>query len=281
MTQKIGIIGAGQMGAGIAQVFVQSGFHVVLQDVNELGLQKAVLGMHKSLEKLAAKGKISPSDVDAIMNLLKTTTQLSEFADVDVVIEAVTEDLKVKSQVFKSLDPILKTGAIMASNTSSIAIAKLADATKRPGQVIGMHFMNPVPLMPCVEVIVAESTNDATFNTIKELIAKLGKTMVVSKDRAGFIVNRILMPMINEAAYAVQEKLASVQDIDTAMKLSCNFPMGPLTLADFIGLDTVVSILNVMQEGLVDPKFKPCPLLVEYVGKGWLGRKSGKGFYQY
>lgn len=281
MTLKIGVIGAGQMGSGIAQVFVQSGFHVVLQDVNELGLQKAVLGMHKSLEKFAAKGKISPSDVDAIMTLLKTTTQLSEMADVDVVIEAVTEDLKVKSQVFKSLDAILKTGAILASNTSSIAIAKLADATKRPGQVIGMHFMNPVPLMPCVEVIVAEGTNDATFTTIKDLIAKLGKTMVVSKDRAGFIVNRILMPMINEAAYAVQENLASVQDIDTAMKLSCNFPMGPLTLADFIGLDTVVNILNVMQEGLVDPKFKPCPLLVEYVGKGWLGRKSGRGFYQY
>ena len=281
MTLKIGVIGAGQMGSGIAQVFVQSGFHVVLQDVNELGLQKAVLGMHKSLEKFAAKGKISPSDVDAIMTLLKTTTQLSELADVDVVIEAVTEDLKVKSQVFKSLDPILKTGAIIASNTSSIAIGKLADATKRPGQVIGMHFMNPVPLMPCVEVIVAEGTNDATFNTIKDLIAKLGKTMVVSKDRAGFIVNRILMPMINEAAYAVQEKLASVQDIDTAMKLSCNFPMGPLTLADFIGLDTVVNILNVMQEGLVDPKFKPCPLLTDYVAKGWLGRKSGRGFYQY
>lgn len=281
MTLKIGVIGAGQMGSGIAQVFVQSGFHVVLQDVNELGLQKAVLGMHKSLEKFAAKGKISPSDVDAIMTLLKTTTQLSELADVDVVIEAVTEDLKVKSQVFKSLDPILKTGAIIASNTSSIAIGKLADATKRPGQVIGMHFMNPVPLMPCVEVIVAEGTNDATFNTVKDLIAKLGKTMVVSKDRAGFIVNRILMPMINEAAYAVQEKLASVQDIDTAMKLSCNFPMGPLTLADFIGLDTVVNILNVMQEGLVDPKFKPCPLLTDYVAKGWLGRKSGRGFYQY
>lgn len=281
MTLKIGVIGAGQMGSGIAQVFAQSGFHVVLQDVNELGLQKAVLGMHKSLEKLAAKGKISPSDVDAIMTLLKTTTQLSEMADVDVVIEAVTEDLKVKSQVFKSLDAILKTGAILASNTSSIAIAKLADATKRPGQVIGMHFMNPVPLMPCVEVIVAEGTNDATFTTIKDLITKLGKTMVVSKDRAGFIVNRILMPMINEAAYAVQENLASVQDIDTAMKLSCNFPMGPLTLADFIGLDTVVNILNVMQDGLTDPKFKPCPLLVDYVAKGWLGRKSGRGFYQY
>lgn len=281
MTQKIGIIGAGQMGSGIAQVFAQAGFHVVLQDMNELGLQKASLGMRKSLEKFAAKGKISPADVESIVGRLKITMNLADLADADVVIEAVTEDLKVKSQVFKSLDAILKTGAILASNTSSIAIAKLADVTKRPGQVIGMHFMNPVPLMPCVEVIVADSTNDATFNTIKDLIAKLGKTMVVSKDRAGFIVNRILMPMINEAAYAVQEKLASVQDIDTAMKLSCNFPMGPLTLADFIGLDTVVNILNVMQDGLADPKFKPCPLLVEYVEKGWMGRKSGKGFYQY
>jgi 3-hydroxybutyryl-CoA dehydrogenase len=269
------------MGSGIAQVFAQAGFHVVLQDVNELGLQKASLGMRKSLEKFAAKGKISPADVDSIVGRLKITMNLGDLSDVDVVIEAVTEDLKVKSQVFKSLDQILKTSAILASNTSSIAIGKLADATKRPGQVIGMHFMNPVPLMPCVEVIVADGTNDATFNTIKDLIAKLGKTMVVSKDRAGFIVNRILMPMINEAAYAVQEKLASVQDIDTAMKLSCNFPMGPLTLADFIGLDTVVSILNVMQDGLSDPKFKPCPMLVEYVSKGWLGRKSGRGFYQY
>ncbi len=281
MTQKIGIIGAGQMGAGIAQVFAQSGFHVVLQDVNEVGLHKAIGGIKSSLEKFAAKGKISTGDVSSIMDLIQITPSLEDLKDVDVVIEAVTEDLKVKSQVFKSLDQILKTTAILASNTSSIAIAKLAEMTKRPGQVIGMHFMNPVPLMPCVEVIVADGTNDATFNTIKDLIAKLGKTMVVSKDRAGFIVNRILMPMINEAAYAVQEKLASVQDVDTAMKLSCNFPMGPLTLADFIGLDTVVNILNVMQEGLVDPKFKPCPLLTEYVQNGWLGRKSGKGFYQY
>lgn len=281
MSCKIGVIGAGQMGAGIAQVFAQAGFHVVLQDVNELGLQKAVLGIHKSLEKFAAKGKIAPGDVESIMGRLKTTTQLTEFADVDVAIEAVTEDLKVKSQVFKTLDQTMKTSGIIASNTSSIAIGKLADATRRPGQVIGMHFMNPVPLMPCVEVVMADGTQDATFNAVKDLVGRLGKTMVVSKDRAGFIVNRILMPMINEAAYAVQENLASVQDIDTAMKLSCNFPMGPLTLADFIGLDTVVSILNVLQDGLTDPKFKPCPLLTEYVGKGWLGRKSGRGFYQY
>lgn len=278
---KIGVIGAGQMGSGIAQVFAQAGFAVVLQDVNELGLQKATLGIHKSLEKLAAKGKISPNDVDSIMGRVKTTPQLTEFADVDVAIEAITEDLKIKSQLFKTLDQTMKTSGIIASNTSSIAISKLAEATRRPGQVIGMHFMNPVPLMPCVEVIVAEGTTDATFNTVKDLVAKLGKTMVVSKDRAGFIVNRILMPMINEAAYAVQENLASVQDVDTAMKLGCNFPMGPLTLADFIGLDTVVSILNVLQDGLIDPKFKPCPLLVDYVAKGWLGRKSGKGFYQY
>ncbi len=269
------------MGSGIAQVFAQSGFQVLLQDVNEMGLHKAIHGIRHSLEKFAAKGRITAADVESIMGRLKTTSQLSDFADVDLAIEAVTEDFKVKSQVFKTLDQTMKTSALLASNTSSIAIGKLAELTKRPGQVIGMHFMNPVPLMPCVEVIVAAGTNDATFNAIKGLIEKLGKTLVVSKDRAGFIVNRILMPMINEAASAVQEKLASVQDIDTAMKLSCNFPMGPLTLADFIGLDTVVSILNVMQEGLVDPKFKPCPLLVEYVQKGWLGRKSGKGFYQY
>ncbi|PIR21157.1 MAG: 3-hydroxybutyryl-CoA dehydrogenase [Deltaproteobacteria bacterium CG11_big_fil_rev_8_21_14_0_20_47_16] len=281
MPKVIGVVGAGQMGAGIAQVFAQSGFDVLLLDTNEVGLQKAVQSIRTSLEKFAAKGKIPIDAVADIMAHLRTTAQMSDFAAADVVIEAVTEDLKVKSQLFKSLDQILKADAILASNTSSISIAKLAEATQRPGKVIGMHFMNPVPLMPCVEVIVADATNDTTFETIKGLVTKLGKTMVVSKDRAGFIVNRILMPMINEAAYAVQENLASVQDIDTAMKLSCNFPMGPLTLADFIGLDTVVNILDVMQDGLVDPKFKPCPLLLDYVQKGWLGRKSGKGFYQY
>lgn len=279
--QHIAIIGAGQMGAGIAQVFAQAGFPVMLQDVNTMSLDKALIGIRGSLEKMAAKGKIPTAAVAATMDRIQPTTELNDLAKVDVVIEAITEDFKIKSQLFKSLDQIIKTSAVLASNTSSIAIASLAEQTKRPGQVIGMHFMNPVPLMPCVEVIVAESTTDETFEVIKYLVARLDKTMVVSKDRAGFIVNRILMPMINEAAYAVQENLASVQDIDVAMKLSCNFPMGPLTLADFIGLDTVVSILNVMQTGLANDKFKPCPLLVQYVQDGRLGRKSGRGFYQY
>lgn len=278
--QTIGVTGAGQMGAGIAQVFAQAGFRVVLHDVAQAALDRAVSGIEKSLRKLAEKG-IVKDDPAAVRARLSATTQLDALHECGFAIEAVPEDLQLKSQVFAALSGILKPDTIVATNTSSIAIASLANVTKQPGHVIGMHFMNPVPLMPCVEVIRAEVTTDATFQRVKSLVEQLGKTMVVSKDRAGFIVNRILMPMINEAAHALQEGIATRDDIDTAMRLSCNFPMGPLTLADFIGLDTVVSILEVMHEGLKDARFIPCPLLKEYVARGWTGKKSGRGFYEY
>ncbi|MBI4238180.1 MAG: 3-hydroxybutyryl-CoA dehydrogenase [Deltaproteobacteria bacterium] len=276
----IGVTGAGQMGAGIAQVFAQAGLRVVLHDVAPAALERAVTGIGKSLAKLKEKGKL-PEEPAAILARLTTTTQLGDFAAADFVVEAVPEQVALKMQLFSELDRVLRAGVTIASNTSSIAISALAAATQRPANVIGMHFMNPVPLMPCVEVIRSAATGDAAFTAVQTLVQRVGKTMVVSRDRPGFIVNRILMPMINEAAYALQEALATREDIDTAMKLSCNFPMGPLTLADFIGLDTVVAILNVMHDGLKDPKYVPCPLLNEYVAKGWTGKKAGRGFYPY
>lgn len=279
--KTIAVVGAGQMGSGIAQVFAQAGCVVILQDAAAGQLEKARTGIEGSLKKFVEKGKCTAdAAAHAIVNL-RITTHLEDCRAADVAIEAITEQLAVKQSVFQALDALLAPTAILASNTSSIAIGTLGAATKRPAQVIGMHFMNPVPLMPCVEVIRADATSEATFQAVKTLVARLGKTMVVSKDRPGFIVNRILAPMLNEAAYALQEGLASREDIDTAMKLSCNFPMGPLTLADFVGLDTLVSILEVMHAGIGDPKFRPCPLLKEYVAKGWVGKKSGRGFYTY
>lgn len=276
----MGVVGAGQMGAGIAQVLAQTGYAVHLCDVSAEGLARARLGMERSLEKLHAKGMLSETPTQ-VLERLTTTTRLEDLVAVDFVIEAIPEDATLKTQVFTALDRLLRPEVTIASNTSSIAIATLAAATRRPTQVIGMHFMNPVPLMPCVEVIRAAATSEASFQQVRALVERLGKTMVVSRDRAGFIVNRILMPMINEAAYAVQEQLATVEDIDAAMRLSCNFPMGPLALADFIGLDTVVAILEVMQQGLPDDKYRPCPLLRDYVREGRLGRKAGRGFYVY
>lgn len=276
----IGVTGAGQMGAGIAQVFAQAGVRVVLHDVAPAALERAVGGMTKSLAKLHEKGKL-PEGPAVVQARLTTTTQLGDFAAADFVVEAAPEQVALKTKIFAELDRVLRADVTIASNTSSIAIAVLAAATQRPAQVIGMHFMNPVPLMPCVEVIRAATTGEAAFAAVRELVQRVGKTMVVSRDRPGFIVNRILMPMINEAAYALQEELATREDIDTAMKLSCNFPMGPLTLADFIGLDTVVAILGVMHDGLKDPKYAPCPLLNDYVAKGWTGKKAGRGFYSY
>lgn len=276
----IGVTGAGQMGAGIAQVFAQAGCTVHLHDAIAAGVEKGMKVIHNSLAKLSEKGKLSES-AETIFARLSPTTHVQALVSCDLVIEAVPEDLALKTRVFTALDGVVQKQAVLASNTSSIAIAKLAAATQRPSQVIGMHFMNPVPLMPCVEVIRADTTSAATFTLVQSLVARLGKTMVVSKDRAGFIVNRILMPMINEAAHAVAEHIATVEDIDTAMKLSCNFPMGPLTLADFIGLDTVVSILEVMEQGLGDRKYAPCQLLRDYVAAGKLGRKSKQGFYSY
>lgn len=276
----IGVTGAGQMGAGIAQVFAQAGFTVVLHDVAPQALDRAGQRIEDSLRKFAKKAALR-DDPAVIRGRLTLTTEFDALRPCAAVIEAAPEDVHIKRQIFAALSARLAPQAIMATNTSSIAIAQLAAATTRPGQVIGVHFMNPVPLMPCVEVICADTTSPATFQQVQSLLAQLGKTMVVSKDRAGFIVNRVLMPMINEAAYAVQEGIATREDIDTAMRLSCNFPMGPLTLADFIGLDTVVSILEVMHRGLGEDRFQPCPLLKEYVAKGWMGKKSGQGFYAY
>ncbi|MBI2345769.1 MAG: 3-hydroxybutyryl-CoA dehydrogenase [Deltaproteobacteria bacterium] len=277
----IAVIGAGQMGSGIAQVFAQAGFPVILYDVAQQQLDKAMGGIRSSMEKLVAKGKMTTADALASAARLKTTGRVEDCAAADFLIEAVPEQFALKKTIFETFDHALAPKAIIASNTSSIAIGKLGAVTKRPAQVIGMHFMNPVPLMPCVEVIRSDATNDSTFQATRALIERLGKTMVVAKDRPGFIVNRILAPMLNEAAYALQEGLATREDIDTAMKLSCNFPMGPLTLADFVGLDTLVSILEVMEREIGDPKFRPAPVLKEFVAKGWLGRKSGKGFYTY
>ncbi|MBI4366244.1 MAG: 3-hydroxybutyryl-CoA dehydrogenase [Deltaproteobacteria bacterium] len=279
--KNIAVIGAGQMGSGIAQVFAQAGYRVILQDAAQPQLDKAAANIRASLQKLCAKGKLTEAAAQAAGHALSTTTVIADCAAAECGVEAVTEQLAVKHEVLKALDAVLAPTAIIATNTSSIGIGQLGAVTHRPSQVIGMHFMNPVPLMPCVEVIRATATSEQTFQTIQQLIERLGKAMVVSKDRPGFIVNRILMPMINEAAYALQELLASREDIDAAMKLSCNFPMGPLALADFIGLDTVVGILEVMREGLGDAKFTPCPLLKDYMAQGRLGRKSGKGFYDY
>lgn len=279
--QTVAVIGAGQMGSGIAQVFAQAGFPVILYDVAQQQLDKAMAGICASMEKLVAKGKLTAEAAAAARKGVTRTTKLEACAPAHVVVEAAPEQLALKQSLFEKLDRLCKPEVIFATNTSSISIGTLGAVTKRPSQVIGMHFMNPVPLMPCVEVIRAEATTEATFQTIRGLIDRLGKTMVVSKDRPGFIVNRILAPMLNEAAYALQEGLASREDIDTAMTLACNFPMGPLTLADFVGLDTLVHILEIMETGLHNPKFRPCPLLKEYVAKGWVGRKSGRGFYVY
>jgi 3-hydroxybutyryl-CoA dehydrogenase len=276
----VGITGAGQMGAGIAQVFAQAGCAVIVHDPFASSLDTAQQTVRRSLQKLAEKGRLEGA-ADEIFGRMAWTSRLTDFAAADFVVEAAPENVALKQELFTQLDTITKPHVVLASNTSSIAIGRLAESTQRASQVIGMHFMNPVPLMPCVEVIRGEATHETTFGIVRDLVKRLGKTMVVSQDRAGFIVNRILMPMINEAAYALHEGLATRDDIDTAMKLSCNFPMGPLTLADFIGLDTVVSILEVMNDGLPGKHYAPCPILQDYVAKGWTGRKSGRGFYAY
>lgn len=274
----LGVVGSGQMGAGIAQVGAQSGLQIVLVDLNEANVKKALAGIEKSLNKLAEKGKITnPAE---IFKRISIGTSLKDLANCDVVIEAITEHEPTKFKLFVDLDQIVKPDAILATNTSSISITRIAGKTKRPDQIIGMHFMNPVPLMELVEIIRGLQTSDATYAFTKALTEKMGKKSVLSKDSAGFIVNRILVPMINEAIYALHAGIGSVEDIDTAMKLGTNQPMGPLTLADFVGLDTVLSILGVFHESFGD-KFKPCPLLKQYVDAGWLGRKTGKGFYSY
>ncbi|HOX12866.1 MAG TPA: 3-hydroxybutyryl-CoA dehydrogenase [Spirochaetia bacterium] len=281
MIGTIGVVGAGQMGGGIAQVCAQAGYEVVLFDVVEAQLAKARSGMEKSLRKLAEKGGIDPAAVEPALARVKTVTELEAMAAADLVVEAVNENEALKLEIFRKLDGILRPEAILASNTSSISITKLASATKRPSKVIGMHFFNPVPLMKLVEITRGHETGDETYAAVAELAAKVGKESAVVQDYPGFIVNRILVPMLNEAAYAVYENLATPEDIDKAMKLGTNQPMGPLTLADFIGLDTCLAIMEVLYDGFKDPKYRPCPLLVKMVRAGYLGRKSGRGFFVY
>lgn len=282
MQQRVvAVVGAGQMGSGIAQVAATSGFDVIMQDISQEALSKARSRIEGSVAKLVEKGKLTAAAAEGAKGKLKTTTNLADFAAADIVIEAVSENPALKFDLFKKFDEICKPGAILASNTSSISITEIAAKTRRPGNVIGMHFMNPVPIMQLVEVIRGIATEQATFDAVKAMSETMGKTVVEAKDYPGFVVNRILMPMINEAVYALYEGLASVEGIDAAMKLGTNQPMGPLTLADFIGLDTCLSIMNVLHDGLGDSKYRPCPLLKNYVAAGWLGKKSGRGFYRY
>ena len=277
----IGVVGAGTMGSGIAQVFAQHGHRVTLVDVSQEALDRARRQVEKSLTKLAEKGQIGAGDREATLGRITTTTDLSAVAGAGLVVEAVVEDEAVKRRIFQQLDRTLAPEAILASNTSSISITKLAAATGRPEKVIGMHFMNPVPLMALVEVIRGQATSNETTRTVVDLAAELGKTPVEANDYPGFVSNRVLMPMINEAIFAVYEGVATPHAIDQVMKLGMNHPMGPLTLADFIGLDVCLAILEVLQDGLGDPKYRACPLLKRMVDAGWLGRKTGRGFYTY
>ncbi len=279
--QQIGIIGAGQMGNGIAHVFAQGGFNVLMQDISEAFAAKGVATIDKNLQRGVDKGKMTAAEKAAVLGRIKTTTKLDDLAGCDLVIEAATERWEVKKQIFETLDACCKPGAILASNTSSISITKLAAVTKRPEAFIGMHFMNPVPVMQLIEVIRGLATSEETYTAVMDLSAKLGKTPIACNDFPGFVSNRVLMPMINEAIFALFEGVATVESIDGIMKLGMNHPMGPLALADFIGLDTCLFILNVLHEGLGDPKYRPCPLLIKYVDAGWLGKKSGRGFYDY
>jgi 3-hydroxybutyryl-CoA dehydrogenase len=280
--QKVGVIGAGTMGNGIAQVFAASGFDVVLNDVSQPALDKAVAKIVGSVRKLAEKVGKDPAAAEAdIRSRIRTTTDLAAMDDRDLVVEAAFESLEVKRAIFQKLDSVCPAHTILASNTSSISITVIAATTKRPAQVIGMHFMNPVPIMKLIEIIRGHLTSDATTNAILEMSKALGKVPVPANDYPGFVANRILMPMINEAAYALMEGVAEAKDIDEIMKLGCNHPMGPLTLADFIGLDVCVAILDVMHEGLGDPKYRACPLMRRMVAAGLLGRKSGRGFFAY
>ncbi|GFO70208.1 3-hydroxybutyryl-CoA dehydrogenase [Geomonas limicola] len=281
MVQKIGVLGAGQMGSGIAHVFALKGFEVTLYDIAAPQLEKALGSIGQNLERQAKKGAISQGQVAETLQRISTTRDFPALADSDFCVEAVTENEALKLEIFSRLDSVVQPDAILASNTSSIPITKIASATGRLEQVIGMHFMNPVPVMTLVEVIRGHATSDATFAVTRELVAKLDKELALSQDYPGFIVNRVLIPMLNEAIFALYEGVASAEDIDRGMKLGTNQPMGPLTLADFIGLDTVLAIANVLYDGFKDPKYRPCPLLVKMVNAGYLGRKSGRGFFSY
>lgn len=279
--KQVMVVGAGQMGAGIAQVCAQSGFDVTMYDMKQEALDKGMQLITSLLGRAVEKDRMTEADKEATLSRLTASTSIEDAAEADVVMEAVIEKMQVKKQLFQELDQIAPAHAILATNTSSLAITEIASATNRPDQVIGMHFMNPVPVMKLVEVIRALQTSEATFKTIDQMAKQLNKTAVESADYPGFIANRILMPMINEAIYTVYEGVASIEDVDTVMKLGMNHPMGPLTLADFIGLDTCLSIMEVLYEGFGDSKYRPCPLLRQYVQAGWYGKKTGRGFYVY
>ena len=278
---RVGVIGAGQMGAGIAHVAALSGREVVLADVSVALAEKGVAGIRKNLARQVEKGKVAAEAAEAALARITPAGDVAPFADADLVVEAIVEDEAVKRDLFARLDALAKPGAILASNTSSISITRLAAATRRPGEVIGMHFMNPVPVMQLVEVIRGIATSDATTEAVVAAAREMGKVPVECRDFPGFVSNRVLMPMINEAVFAVFEGVATPEAVDTIMKLGMNHPMGPLTLADFIGLDTCLAILRVLHRGLGDDKYRPCPLLVQMVDAGWMGKKAGRGFYRY
>ena len=279
--KRIGVIGAGQMGNGIAHVSALAGYDVVLNDLTEERLQQGLEVIRLNLTRQASRGQVTGEAMDAALRRISTSVSLDDFADVDLAIEAATEDEQVKRKIFQALCPKLKPEALLATNTSSISITRLAAATDRPERFMGLHFMNPVPVMKLVEVIRGIATEDAAFQAMLDFAKSLGKTSAYAEDFPAFIVNRILLPMINEAIYTLYEGVGNVDAIDTAMRLGANHPMGPLQLADFIGLDTCLSIMQVLYDGLADSKYRPCPLLVKYVEAGWLGRKTNRGFYDY